>query len=149
MAYPPLVSYGTAAEYRAHYERVYCQGAVTTFDGIGVRFRKGLFDHCFYESTRRNQVKDKFSNQRAERIDWIKAALQDANAELYVGWDGKRKRCDPSHRVALVVGDYVVVIRLSGNQTAQFVTAYVADSASTLAKIKGSPKWVPSKTKNR
>ncbi|MDL1959603.1 MAG: hypothetical protein LWX01_11070 [Deltaproteobacteria bacterium] len=62
-----------------------------------------------------------------------------------VGWDGKKKRYDRSHRVALVIDDYVVVIRLSGNQTAQFVTAYVADSLSTLAKIKGSPKWVLTK----
>lgn len=145
MAYPPLVCYGTVDEYRAHYERVYCRGAVTTFDGIAVRFRKSRFDHCFYESTRRNQVKDSFSTQRAERIDWIKAGLQDPNAELHVGWDGKKKRYDRSRRVALVAGDYVVAIRLSGSQTAQFVTAYVADSPSTLAKIKGSPKWVPLK----
>ena len=145
MVYPPLVCYGTVHEYRAHYEHVYCQGPITTFDGIAVRFRKNRFDHCFYESTRRNQVKDAFSAQRAERIDWIKAALQDPNADLYVGWDGKKKRYSQSHRVVLVAGDYVVVIRLSGNQTAQFVTAYVADSPSTLAKIKGSPKWVPSK----
>ncbi|MFH1968769.1 MAG: hypothetical protein ABIJ53_00455 [Verrucomicrobiota bacterium] len=143
MAYLPLVCNGTEAEYRAHYERVYCRGAVSTFDGIAVRFRKNRFAHCFYESTLRNQVKDAFSAQRAERIDWIKAALQDPNADLHVGWDGKKKRYDRSHRVALVVGDYVVVIRMSGNQTAQFVTAYVADSPSTLAKIKGSPKWVP------
>jgi len=90
-------------------------------------------------------VKDAFSSQRAERIDWIRAALQDPSAELHVGWDGKKKRYDRSHRMAIVVRDYVVVIRLSGKQTAQFVTAYVADSPSTLAKIKGSPKWVPSK----
>jgi hypothetical protein len=145
VACPPLVCYGTVDEYRAHFERVYCQEPITTFDWIVVRFRKSRFDHCFYESTRRNQVKDAFSALRAERIDWIKATLQDPNAELYVGWDGKKKRYDRSHRVALVVDDYVVVIRLSGNQTAQFVTAYVADSPSTLAKIKGSPKWVPTK----
>jgi hypothetical protein len=145
VAYPPLVCYTTADEYRSHYERVYCEGPIPTFDGIAVRFRKDRFDHCFYESTHRNQLKDAFSAQRAERIDWIKAALQDSNAELRIGWDAKKKRYDRSHRVALVVGDYVVVIRLSGNQTAQFVTAYVADSPATLAKIKGSPKWVPQK----
>ena len=145
MAYPPLVYHVTVNEYRAHFERVYCQGSITTFDGIAVRFRKSRFDHCFYESTRRNQVKDAFSTQRAERIDWIKATLQDPNAELHVGWGGKKKQYDRHHRVALVVGDYVVVIRLSGSQTAQFVTAYVVDSPSTLAKIKGSPRWVPKK----
>jgi hypothetical protein len=149
VAYPPLVCYGTISEYRVHYERDYCQEPIITFDGISVRFRKSRFEHFFYESTQRNQVKDAFSMARAERIDWIKATLQDPDAELYVGWDGKKKRHDPNHRVALVAGDYVVIIRLSSNQTAQFVTAFVADSLSTLAKIKGSPKWVLSKRKNR
>lgn len=143
MAYPSLVSYRTIDEYRFHFERVYCKGPVTTFDGISVRFRKNQFDHCFHESSRRNNEKDTFSILRAERIDWIKAALEDPNAELHVGWDGKKKQYDCSHRVALVSGDYVVVIRLGKNQKAQFVTAYVADSSNTLAKIKGSPKWVP------
>lgn len=76
-------------------------------------------------------------------MDWIKAALEDSNAELYVGWDKKKKKHDKNNRVALVVNDYVVVIRIGNNKKAQFVTAYVADSLSTLAKIKGSPKWVP------
>lgn len=134
---------GQKQKYRSHYERVYCKGPITTFDEIAVRFRKSSFDHCFYESIQRNQVKDTFSALRAERIDWIKAALLDPDAELHVGWDGKKRRYDRSHRVALVNGDYVVVIRLSSNQTAQFVTAYVADSQSTLDKMKGSPRWVP------
>ena len=143
MTYPPLVKYKTKAEYVAHYEKVYCTGAIITFDKIVVRFRKSRFSHCFYESTRRNKIKDQFSRLRAERIDWIKATLEDPNADLYIGWDGKKKRYDRSHRVALVVGDYVVVIRLTGKQSAEFVTAYVADSQSTLAKIKRSPKWPP------
>ena len=117
--------------------------AVNTFDGFAVRFRKGRFNHCFFESSNRNGVKDKFSKKRAERIDWIKAALEDPNAELYMGWDKKKKRDDKRHRVALVVNDYVVVIRLHNNKKAQFVTAYVADSLSTLNKIKRNPKWVP------
>ena len=128
MAYPSLVKYGTDNEYRVHYERVYCRGPIRTFDNIEVRFHKNRFDHCFFESTRRNQKKDKFSTLRAERIDWIKAALQDRNAELYVGWDKTRKRYDNSHRVTLVDRDYVVVIRLTGHGKANFVTAYVADS---------------------
>lgn len=143
MDYPPLVFYGTTIEYRIHFERTYCLQPIITFDGIAVRFRKDRFDHCFYESTCRNQIKDMFSNQRAERIDWIKATLQDPNAELFVGWDKNKKRYDQGHRVAVVLGNYVVVIRMSGNQTAQFVTAYVADSASSLAKIKKSPNWAP------
>jgi hypothetical protein len=149
VAYPPLVYYGTIAEYRSHYKRVYCYGPIITFDNINVWFRKERFDHCFFESTMRNEVKDVFSTERAERIDWIKAALEDPNAELYVGWDKKKKKKDPSNRVALVVGNYVVVIRLGGRQTAQFVTAYVADTPTTLAKIKGSPKWVPVEKRSR
>jgi hypothetical protein len=135
------VRYETIEEYRLHYEKTYCGGPVTTFDGIAVRFRKSRFRHCFYESTRRNQVKDVFSRSRAERIDWIKAALQDREGELHVGWDRKRKRFDRSHRVTLVAGNYVVVIRLSRAKEAQFVTAYVADSPSTVQKIKRNPKW--------
>jgi len=38
--------------------------------------------------------------------------------------------------------DYVVVIVLLGNQKAEFITAYVADTPTTLAKIRSSPKWV-------
>jgi len=143
LAYPSLVRYQTPEEYRMHYERIYCRGPITTFDGIKVRFRKDRFDHCFFESTRRNQVKDQFSVLRAERIDWIKAALQDPNAELYVGWDRKRKRYDNSHRVSVAVESYVVVIRLSAVNEAQFVTAYDADSASTIGRIRRSPKWQP------
>ncbi|MFZ3046782.1 MAG: hypothetical protein WA151_12780, partial [Desulfatirhabdiaceae bacterium] len=105
MVYQPLVRYKTVQEYRDHYERIYCQGVIVTFDGISVRFRKEVFDHCFYESTQRNTIKNLFSSKRAERIDWIKATLQDPNAELYIGWDGKKKRYDRSHRVTLVMGD--------------------------------------------
>jgi hypothetical protein len=141
--YPLLVHYQTPEEYRSHYERVYCRGPIMTFDGIKVRFRKNRFDHCFFESTQRNQVKDQFSKLRAERINWIKTALQDPGAELYVGWDRKRKRYDSSHRVAVVVSDYVVIIRMTGRRKAQFVTAYIADSESTISRIRRSPRWRP------
>jgi len=146
LAYPPLVKYGNPEDYRAHFERVYCQNTIPTFDGIQVRFRQNRFEHCFYESTRRNKIKDQFSSLRAERIDWIKAALQDPNADLYVGWDSRRRRHDRTHRVAVVVNDYVVIIRLTGQQKSDFVTAYVADSQSTIARITKSPKWGSKKT---
>jgi hypothetical protein len=143
MAYPPLVHYSTEAEYRSHYERVYCRGPIATFDGIKVRFRKDQFDHCFFESTKRDGSKDQFSSLRAPRIDWIKTTLEDPAAELHCGWDKKRKCYDSSHRVAVVVGNYVVVIRLTGSGTAAFVTAYLADSSSTIAKIRQAPQWTP------
>lgn len=141
MSYPPLVKYETVEAYRDHYESVYCSGTINTFDGIEVRFRKDRFEHCFFESTKRNQVKDQFSTLRAERIDWIKTALQDKNSELYVGWDRKRKKHDKNHRVTVVLGNYVVIIRLTGKGKTYFVTAYVADSESTIARIRKSPKW--------
>lgn len=141
MVYPSLVCYSKVEEYQTHYERVYCCGPVVTFDGIEVRFRKNRFEHCFFESSRRDGSKDQFSTLRAQRIDWIRTALQDSSAELHVGWDRKRKKYDTSHRVAIVVEDYIVIIRLTGPGKAEFVTAYVADSLSTLSKIKNSPKW--------
>lgn len=141
MVYPSLLHYGSIKEYRSHYEGVYCRGPILTFDGIQVRFRKERFDHCFFESTLRNEKKDKFSNIRAERMDWIKTALQDASAELHIGWDRHRKGYDNKGRVTLVVQDYVVVIRLTGKLRADFVTAYIADSPNTIKRIKNSPPW--------
>lgn len=141
MGYPALVLYQTEQEYRIHFERMYCRGELQCFEGIMVRFRKKDFAHCFFESSNRDGVKDQFSRQRAERIDWIKAALQDGQADIFVGWDRSKRRYDHSRRVTLVMGDYVVVIRLTGQKKAVFVTAFVADSAMTLDRIKGSPRW--------
>lgn len=147
MSYPPLLHLATEAEYRARFERVYCQGPVMTFDGVAVRFRKSQFDHCFFESTRRNRIKDQFSWKRAQRLEWIAAALGDSNSERYVGWDNRKKRYDKRRRVAIVMGNYVVVITLTGAAKADFVTAYVADTPprrgrpSTIQQIRSGPKW--------
>ncbi len=150
MVYPPLVQYGTEHEYRSHFESMYCCGALPCFDGIAVRFKKKDFDHCFFESSNRDGVKDQFSTLRAERIDWIKAALQDGHADIFVGWDKKRRRYDHGRRVTLVMGNYVVVIRITDGKKASFVTAFVADSQQSLNRIKGSPRWVgPSAQKHR
>lgn len=144
MPYPPLVHYETVQEYRLHFERVYCAAPLSCFDGIAVRFQKKDFDHCFFESSKRDGVKDSFSSLRAERIDWINSALQDGNALLFVGWDRKKRRYDHARRVALVMGNYVVVIRLMDDpRKARFVTAFVADSKRTLNRIKTSKKWKP------
>ncbi len=140
MAYPPLVFFQDEQSYRAHFEAIYCLSPIITFDGISVRFRKDVFDHCFYMSTRRNGIKDSFSQPRAERIDWIKAALQDPSAQLFEGWDKNNKRYDATRRVALVMGNYVVIIRFSGDSKAEFVTAYLVDTEENLNKIKASPK---------
>lgn len=148
VSYAPFINYPEEEDYRQHFERVYCQGPITTFDGIEVRFRKSRFGHDFYESSRRDGVKDQFSRKRALRIDWIKKVLQDPAAELYQGWDKKKKRHNPKSRVALVVDGYVVVVSLKGPSRADFITAYVTgkqptgkQAVSTYDKIRSGPKW--------
>jgi hypothetical protein len=138
------VNYATEAEYRQHFERVYCKGPIFTFDGIAVRFRKENFDHCMFESTHRDGVKDQFSQERSERIDWIKATLENPKAELFQGWDGKRKCYLQDRRVSVVYEEFVVIIQLLGpphrQRRAKFITAYLADN--NIARIKRGPKWV-------
>lgn len=147
MEYPPFVKYKTPDDYRVHFERIYCCGPIITFDGIAVRFRKCKFAHDFYESSKRDKNKDLFSWKRAERIDWIKVALEDPNSERYEGWDNERKRYDPGRRVAIVMGNYVVVIALVGPKDADFITAYVVNEKSrpgrpsTTELIRRGPKW--------
>ena len=142
MPYPPPVEYEGVEEYREHFVRVYCRGPIATFDGIAVRFRKAMFHHAFLErSVRRGGPKDTFSVDRARRIDWIAAALQDPGADLFVGWDSLHKRYTPDRRVALVKGDYVVVISLVGAGRADFVTAFIADTPATLNRIRQGPRW--------
>ena len=125
MSYPPFVTYKSEAEYRKHFEQDYCSGTISTFDGIQVRFRKSDFDHCFFESFLAKD--DTFSIRRAERIDWIKAVLEDRSAKLYVGWDKKKKRLDKKRRVAIVEDDYIVIVALTRKGNARFVTAFVSD----------------------
>ena len=141
MPYPPLRIFNTEGDYRNHFEAMYCQGAIVTFDGIAVRFKKSNFDHCFFESSNRDGTKDSFSQPRSQRIDWIRAALQDAQADLYQGWDNNRKRYDPTRRVCVVQTNYVVVIALTGTNKADFRTAFMADSGRTLQMICNSPRW--------
>jgi len=140
MPYPLLVTYQHQSEYRTHFERIYCQGPIMSFDGIPIRFNKRDFDHAFFESV--NAKDDTFSQKRAQRIDWIASALKDPQSERYVGWDNKRKRNDRKKRVTLVMGNYVVIIRLNGQcDRGWFITAFVADTSRTLSKIKQSPVW--------
>jgi hypothetical protein len=110
-----------------------------TFDGIPVRFRKRDFDHAFFESKRAKD--DSFSLTRAERMDWVKATLEDPESERFIGWNNKSKRYDRKRRVAVVMGNYVVVIALSARGHGHFITAFVADSEKTLEKIRKGPKW--------
>jgi hypothetical protein len=140
---PPLVVYQTEKEYKGHYYKVYCKKPIVTFDSIPIIFRKNRFDHAFYESTKRDKRKDKFSKIRAERIDWIKATLQNPNAQLYCGWDNSKKKHDTHSRVNIVYGNFVVIIRIKkealGNFRGEFVTAFLADDS--IRKIKNNPRW--------
>ena len=141
--YPAPLKLEDEAAYKAHFEALYCAGAIMTFDGIAVRFRKTDFEHCFFESSQRNRIKDTFSPQRAERMEWISVALQDAGADRFVGWDRDSKKYRSDRRVTVVCGDYVVVIAIISPNDGRFITAYVADTPASLARIKASPKWTP------
>lgn len=146
MPRPPLVHYPSVDEYRAHFERVYCRGPVVTFDGIPVRFRKPDFNHCMQKTARgRSGEKVGWAADRLERIDWIKATLEHPQAELYFGWDNKKRAMTRDRRVAVVFGGYVVVIATlprHGGLEGRFVTAYSMD-ANGLAKVRGMQRWRP------
>jgi hypothetical protein len=136
---PSLVHYETLDEYRQHFKSIYCKQAIHTFDGLQVRFSNHDFDHCMYESTNRDRVKDQFSVERSQRIDWIKATLENPNAILFEGWLRDEKRYDNARRVALCYNNFVVVILLQKNKRAKFLTAYVANE-ETIQKLRKSPK---------
>ena len=147
MNYPPLVNYQTEVEYREHYESVYCRCGIVTFDGITVRFRKSQFQHAFYESSRRDGKKETFSEFRAKRIDWIKAALQDPESERYQGWDRDSRCYTKKRRVTVVMGNYIVILDLTSDKAGEFITAFVDRGIRTpgrprsIDQIRSSPKW--------
>jgi hypothetical protein len=139
---PKVVLYSSEAEYRRHYETNYCSATIYTLDGMRVYFPKQQFDDAFFESAdRRKRDKSVFSMERAKRIDWIKAALQETTAELYIGWDRNHKCHKRQRRVCVVYGNYVVVLNIRRKRAiATFITAYVADTP-TLKKIRSGPRW--------
>lgn len=138
---PKVVLYSSKAEYRRYYEANYCSAFIHTFDRLRVYFPKRQFDDAFFESASR-QKRDKsiFSMERAKRIDWIKAGLQEKTAEFYVGWDRDRKCYSRRRRVCVVYDNYVVVLHMARNgATATFITAYITDTP-TLLKIRSGPR---------
>jgi len=138
MAFPDLLKLPSIVHYRRFFESNYCKSPTITFDGIPVYFKKKDFDHCCKESV--NFKDDTFSPVRIERLSWIKYALQDPKADLRVGWNKKTKNCDNSRRVAIIVKNYLVIIRISAKvNKGQFITAYVADKS--IDKILTSEKW--------
>ena len=142
MSYPDLLILPSIEDYRKYYEDNYCRVPIITFDNIPVYFSKNRFTHAFFESSKKDKIKDTFSIKRAQRINWIKTTLQDKNALLFVGWDNKKKCYDYYRRVVVVLGNYVVIIRFNKFKNAAFfVTAYVADHKRTLSMIMKSPIW--------
>lgn len=141
MPYPPLVVYQSEAEYRKHYIETYCRTPITTSDGYKVKFDRSRFDHAFYKSSQRNEVKDYFSEERAERIDWIKYSLESSSCDLRAGWDKVKKQYDFNYRIS-IMGNYIVVVSIIDRalKKARFITAYIADIRA-LVKITRSPKW--------
>ena len=83
---PPLLNLADEAAYRGHFERSCCGGNIATHDGIRVYFRRQDFDHAFFESSGRRVENDVFSLVRAQRMDWIVAALADPAAACFQGW---------------------------------------------------------------
>lgn len=141
MILPPLRILPTVEDYRRYYERTYCRKGVVTFDGIWVHFFPETFYHAFFrDSTRQTKDKAIFDEERAVRVDWIRAVLASPFAHLY-------KRIMPNgkvRRIALWPFDpYVVVIQINDKNPheARFITAYVVDSDITLQKIRSNPRW--------
>ena len=151
MVRPPFVYYSTAAEYRRHYVQMYCRNVTITFDGIRIFFSPQRFDHAFYESVNRDGRKDVFSIARAQRIDWIKATLENQEAIVYEGWDKRTRIYDCTRRVSIVYGSFVVIVSLSlkrdGTLKGNFITCFQADNS--IHKIRQSPEWTREKCLTR
>ena len=126
MAYKKIKSYQfTEIELRKIWLEEDCQNEIITFDGVKVKFYEDMFDHVFFESRDRIE-KDKsiLSLNRLEKIYWIKEVLLDKNAILKKGWNSKSKTFFEDRRVAIVKGNYIVIIRFIGLLRAKLVTAY-------------------------
>ena len=70
----------------------------------------------------------------------VAAALKDHSAEVYRRQMGDGK----THRIALWPHErYAVIVQFRKKfpNSARFITAYVVDSDSALAKMRGNPRW--------
>ena len=141
MPLPPLLSLPNEAAYRTYFEAQYCNTTVVTFDGITVQFFPEMFNHAFYrDSSRTAKDKANFDLKRAQRMDWIKAVLQDSSLELY-------QRVMPNSKVRRIALEsstpYAVIIQIDSRNAhrARFITAYIVDSPSALTKMRSNPKW--------
>lgn len=136
---PALVFYDSVDEYKRHYKREYCAAKIYTHDNIRVFFRQEKFNHAFYKGQR----KQDFAKERAERIDWIKAALVSTSSIQYKGYHEDEGVLD-YRRTSLFYEGYVVILQMrlakDNELVADFVTAWPASKKSK-AKIQTSPIW--------
>jgi hypothetical protein len=142
MCPPPLLRLADEGAYRQHYENALVRGGpILTFDGLSVAFYPEQFRHAFFrDSSRTARDKARFDLQRAGRMDWIRAVLEDSSAEVY-----RRHMPDgTTRRIALWLQErYAVIVELRKGRPNQgrFITAYVVDSESALAKMRSNPRW--------
>lgn len=122
----------------------YCQieTPIFTFDNVLVKFYEDMFDHAFFESDNWQQNdKSILSLNRCSKMLWIKATLQDPEAQLKQGYDKNTKSYSDDRRVALVKGKYVVIIRFTRIKEAKFVTAFEIDDNENLKSFMTGPDW--------
>ncbi len=133
----------TESDFRKIWDDEYCTQQILTFDAIQVKFYSEMFDHCFFESADR-KAKDKsiLSLNRLEKIYWIKDTLQDPTSLLKQGWDNKNKAHDNARRVAMVKGNYVVVISIYAEKKARFITAFQIENEDNLKNFINGPNWL-------
>lgn len=138
---PPLLNLDDESAYRTHFQSNYCKTPLITHDGIPIYFPKHRFTHAFFESVQGH--KDVFSQNRAQRMDWIRATLTSSTATLYQGWMNDIQQHSPSSRIAFEFEKFVVVVRLYLDKNnvlkGNFITCYHANNS--IDKIKESPLW--------
>lgn len=143
MTYKKIKSYQMSEDdLRQLWHDTYCQQPIITFDSLRVSFYPEMFDHAFFESEDR-QAKDKsiLSLNRCEKMLWIKDVLQDPDAILKQGWDNTTKSHDPDRRVAVVKGNYIVIIKIYSSGKARFISAFQLDSDDALERLLSGPDW--------
>ena len=140
---PQLLRLPDVDAYRRHFIANYCRNRIVTHDNYRVIFRPDDFGHAFYESPRRDGIKDEFSPIRAERMEWIAATLSDPSSDRYKGWVRRIREPVPTRRAEILHENFVVVIRFrmtqDGTVLAYFVTCYQADES--VGTIRSSPIW--------
>lgn len=141
--YPSLVKLLSEDAYEKYFVDNYCKKVIKTFDGVIVYFPRSAFQHAFYKSSSRSlQDKKIFAIERAERLDWIKVALKDNKAQLFFGWNNKKKKSDYKRRVAIVKKNYIVIVQFKKDwKSATFITAFL-DDANTAFRIALGEKWI-------